>query len=142
MSRFESYIIESEIKKVGVVGFSDKKFDKSKAKQLLIKGFEHFGVTDKDEIVSGLTDLGIPSISYRIAKDQNIKTIGIACKLAKDFKLYPVDKKIIVGNDWGDESPTFLKYITHMIKVGGGLQSEKEYKNFKGPKVEYKLDEL
>jgi hypothetical protein len=142
MTRLEQYIEEANIKRIGIVGYSDKKFDKNKAESLLMKGFEHFDINDNDEIVSGLTDVGIPSLAYKLAKYRNIKTIGIACKKANDFKLFPVDKKMIIGNEWGDESKTFLKYITHLIKIGGGEQSKEEYKNFKGPKIQYKLEEL
>jgi len=137
--RFTQYINEAKIKKIGIIGYSAQKFDIDKAKQKIKEGLEYFDANINDELVSGYTDIGIPSISYRIAKKMKMKTIGIACSKAKEYKLFPVDKEIIVGDEWGDESDKFLSYITHLIKVGGGEQSKKEYKLFKGPKKEYKI---
>jgi hypothetical protein len=41
--------------------------------------------------------------------------------------LYPVDvPPIIVGDNWGDESKTFLDSIDMLVRVGGGKQSLEE----------------
>lgn len=129
----EYVTIESEQKrlKIGVVGYSAKKYDTNKAFNLLKVGIrkilrDHKLTTKDIEIVSGLTNVGIPGQIYFLAKQNDIYTVGIACKKAKDYPIFPVDKKIIVGEDWGDESKTFLKYIDVMLKVGGGDQSNKE----------------
>lgn len=68
-------------KKVGVIGYSKQKFDKAKAKKLLRQGFRKFDVKAGDEVVSGLTDLGIPAIAYRLADEVGATTIGIVCKI-------------------------------------------------------------
>ena len=125
--------------KIGVIGYSPQKFDESKAKKLILQGMEEMGFQDTDSIVSGLTNIGIPKIAYQLAKEHGLETVGIACKLATDYECYPVDKKIIIGDVWGDESQTFLNYIDVLIKVGGGKQSEQEFSKFKGEKVEYSL---
>ncbi len=140
-----TYLFESEKEilpmKIGIIGYSAKKFDKKLAEKLIIEGLNKFKAKEGDELVSGLTDLGIPGLAYRIGKKRNMKLIGIACKKAhdEDSVCYPVDKEIIVGDNWGDESKTFLKYIDMLIKVGGGKQSIEEYNRFKGPKIEFEL---
>lgn len=133
---------ERDILKVGIIGYSAKKFDKNDAIYLINKGLDYFKVQNGDELVSGLTDLGIPGLSYRIGRGRRLKLIGIACERAhdEDSICYPVDEEIIVGENWGDESQTFLDYIDCLIKVGGGPQSEKEYSSFNGPKIEYPLE--
>jgi len=144
--RLRDYLTEVissvETKKIGIVGYTDPKFDKGKAKTLIRKGFEKFSIGPGDEIVSGLTDTGISSLAYREARKVGAKTVGIACSRAKEHKLFPVDKTVIKGKKWGDESSYFLSYITHLIKIGGGKQSEKEFNAFRGPKVEYNLPEI
>lgn len=79
-------------------------------------------------VVSGLTAIGIPLIAYEEAKERCWKTIGIACKKANEYPQFPVDEKIIVGEDWGDESNTFIKIVDKLIRVGGGSQSISEVK--------------
>ena len=117
---------------MGVVGYSTNGFDEDEAILLLINAFDMFTQGTSDvEIVSGLTDLGIPSLAYYIAKHRSYKTIGIACKKAFEYDLFPVDEQIIVGDEWGDESKTFLNRIDVLIRVGGGKQSLKEVEMFK-----------
>jgi len=125
--------------KIGIIGYSGQKFDEEQGKKLIELGLSNLGIQDYDIIVSGLTNLGIPKLAYEIATEREMKTVGIACNLAKDYDLFPVDEKILVGDKWGDESETFLNYIEALIKVGGGKQSEEEYKRFKGPKFEFDL---
>jgi hypothetical protein len=124
---------------VGVIGYSAQKFDEVLAKKLILEGLNKIGIENISCIVSGLTNIGIPKIAYEIATELKLETIGIACKLANDYDLFPVDKEIIVGDNWGDESETFLNYIDCLIKVGGGKQSEEEYKKFNKTKFKFEL---
>jgi hypothetical protein len=97
------------------------------------------------EIVSVLTDMGLPAIAYRVATELNYQTIGIACSLANNHKLYPVDEMTIVGDQWGDESETFLSSIDVLVRVGGGEQSEQECISAKErsiPTMEFELPSL
>lgn len=118
--------------KIGLVGYSDKKFDKELASKLtrigILKAINENSDGDPSRIfiVSGLTNIGIPSIGYSFAKDMGWKTVGIACKKAYEYECFPVDEEIIVGENWGDESSTFLDYIDVLVRVGGGKQSLKE----------------
>ena len=126
-------------KRIGVVGYSGQKFDEEEAKKLIEQGLDLFEADMNDELVSGLTDLGIPALAYRAAEDRKMRTVGIACDKAGDYDVYPCDRVMIEGKDWGDESPHFLGYITHMIKIGGGKQSEAEYNKFGGFKADFPL---
>lgn len=117
------------ILRIGVVGYSDPKFSIPQAIKYLR---EAFNLIEKEypnvpkEVVSGLTDLGIPGLAYREAVRRGWRTAGIACKLAANYKCFPVNDRRIIGNNWGDESPIFLKSIDIMVKVGGGKQSVRE----------------
>ena len=140
---FKNYLTEHKLIKIGFIGYSPQKFDKEKATKILIKIFKE--LEDKyltAEIVSGLTNMGIPGMVYKIAKREDYKTTGIACSRANSYVCFPVDKKIIVGNNWGDESDTFLEYIDILYKIGGGHQSDIEFQKAKEmniPTYEYKL---
>lgn len=132
--------------RVGVVGYSTKTFDIQIAKNLLREVFDklHKEYDNYDKIiVSGLTDLGIPSLAYQEAYKRGWKTVGIACSRAIEYKCFPVDEKIIVGEEWGEESLTFLASIDVIVRIGGGEQSQKEVAlaKEKGKQIiEYELD--
>jgi len=137
------------MKKIGVVGYSDDKvFDHIIAKALLSIAFdviEKVFPSEDLEIVSGLTDMGIPGIAYRMAEKRGWKTVGISAKEAKEYSCYAVDKEIIVGEKFGDESEKFIEYIDCLVRVGGGKQSLKETemaKNKEIPVYEYDLPKL
>lgn len=128
--------------RVGVVGYSSKKFDTEKAEFLLFLAFQNvkhtfettLQKTIKIELVSGLTDVGVPALAYRGAISifgPTTRTVGIACAKAKDFPQFPVDEKHIIGDNWGDESDYFLDNIDCLIRIGGGDQSMKEVETFK-----------
>ena len=124
------------MKKIGIVGFSGRPFNKHIAHSLLYKHInalkQKYGAKNL-EIVSGYTNIGIPKIAYEIADELGITTVGLSAKeaLSVDCGLYPVDKVMIVGECFGDESPTFINYIDIMIRVGGGKQSMDEVDHFK-----------
>ena len=128
--------------RIGVVGYSDKKFDITQARKYLVEAFDKIVRRYPDHtfsVVSGLTDLGIPSLAYREATSRGWQTVGIASEKAREFPLFPVDESIISGENWGDESPLFLSSIDILLKIGGGKQSEREFNTFKGPRIEYSL---
>jgi hypothetical protein len=88
------------------------------------------------EIVSGLTDYGIPALTYCVCdllslKNYSIEKVGFAPKCALTDNLCKVDKQIIVGENYGDELEEFIKYIDVLIKVCGGSQSIKEVELFR-----------
>lgn len=129
--------------KIGVVGYSAGTFDIDKANKLLLLGFEYVDAVYDDgsfdqqiEIVSGLTNIGIPALAYKLANafglpDSPCLTVGIACSKAKEYECFPVDKEIIIGDEWGSESEAFIKYIDCLIRVGGGKQSIAEVASFR-----------
>jgi len=133
---------------VGVVGYSGGKFNEDIAKALMaiaLDVVEENHKDDKYELVSGLTDMGIPAIAYRMADKRGWKTVGIACEKANENPCYDVDERIIKGKEWGDESPTFLARIDVLIRIGGGKQSIAETettKKDKKPVYEYDLPEI
>ena len=127
--------------RIGIVGYSQDKFDHAKATRILQEALDLRAITHPEsEVVSGYTDMGVPGIAYRVAQQVGMSTVGIACEKASEHPCFPCDKVIIEGDEWGDESPTFLKYIDEMVKVGGGKQSIAEYEKFDGPKEEFELE--
>lgn len=114
--------------KIGVVGYSDDKvFDHDIAKALLAIAFD---IIDKEysdiEIVSGLTDVGVPGMAYRMAEKYGWKTVGLSAQEAKKYDCFDVDEEIIIGEKFGDESEDFIKTIECLVRIGGGDQSMKE----------------
>ena len=121
--------------RIGVVGYSGGKFDETIGKALVRIGLDLFEKMHEGEefsVVSGLTDMGIPAIAYRVADEKGWKTVGIACSKADDNPCYDVDERVIEGDDWGDESETFLNSIDVLLRVGGGKQSLDETERAKG----------
>lgn len=133
-----------QTKIIGVIGYSDNScktdYAATKVAQAIATAAAHLGCEFKGDttpnpdneptICSGLTDLGIPALAYKFAKRLGLRTIGIACSKATEHSCFPVDEKIIVGDDWGAESETFLKKIDALVRIGGGKQSETEWQVF------------
>ena len=118
---------------VGVVGYSTQQFDEQDAREILEEALDEIedmyvetGEYDEIAIVSGLTSIGIPKIAYQIADNRDYITVGVAPEEANDYDLYNVDEIIYEGENFGDESETFIDMIDVLIKVGGGDQSQKE----------------
>lgn len=123
--------------KIGIVGYSSHNIDEQLGFALLDKMISrivanHSG-RDPIEIVTGLTNIGIPKLAYQIADLNHYQKIGISAQQAYEVScgVYPVDKEIIVGEKFGDESQVFVAYIDYLIRVGGGKQSASEVRLFK-----------
>ncbi len=122
--------------KIGVVGFSRNQFDKEEAYQKLFKYITELTASvDKSwiEIVSGYTASGVPLLAYQIADKLGFETVGISARQALNVKSgrYPVQKLMLVGKRFGDESEKFVEYIDILIRIGGGKQSRHEVELFK-----------
>lgn len=122
--------------KVGVVGFSRNRFDKKTARIILKAYFEELTAQYPDEkiaVISGYTNSGVPKIAYELATELGLYTVGFSAKQSLRVRsgVYPVDKEIIVGKKFGDESSAFIQFIDLLIRVGGGSQSRKEVELFK-----------
>lgn len=123
--------------KIGVVGFSRNAFDKQKAYEFLDQEFSKLAAKYTDpstvEIVSGYTKMGVPEIAYTLADKYGFRKVGFSARQALRVKcgLCQVDKEILIGERFGDESQDFVKYINGLIRIGGGPQSQKEVDLFK-----------
>ncbi|MGI0118793.1 hypothetical protein [Zooshikella sp. RANM57] len=138
--------------KIGVVGFSKQQFDQKTARILLkneISGIMSKTDSSNIEVVSGLTNTGVPKIAYEIAVEMDLTTVGISAKRALKVRsgVFPCNKQIIVGTNFGDESDSFIEYIDYLIRIGGGPQSRmevamfKEYKQLSISELSYRLIE-
>jgi hypothetical protein len=124
--------------KIGVVGYSRSNIDEQLARNLLQACFKKFILQAsvgrlQVEIVSGLTNAGIPKVAYEIAAQWQLKTVGISAReaLQAGSGVFPVMKQMIIGQHFGDESTAFIKYIDCLARVGGGKQSLREVEMFK-----------
>jgi hypothetical protein len=134
--------------KIGIVGHSSDNIDEALGSRLLdrmISAMTKHNINCKDshiEIVSGLTNIGVPKLAYKIADKLKYIKVGISAEQAYEVKcgVYPVDKEIIVGQKFGDESSVFIEYIDCLVRVGGGKQSANEVRLFKEKCLMLKLD--
>ncbi|MEZ4773563.1 MAG: hypothetical protein R3D00_10310 [Bacteroidia bacterium] len=125
----------------GIVGFSRDQFDKKAAYLILDKIFRRIKEAHQDqpiEIVSGYTNSGVPKIAYELADKYRFTTTGFSAKQALQVKsgVYPVNKCILVGEKFGDESVSFVRYIDALIRIGGGKQSRNEVELFRKMNVD------
>ncbi len=116
--------------RIGVVGYCPpSRFDGDEALRMLREAYdildEEYPLAEKT-VVSGLTDVGVLALAYREASDRGWRTVGIAPSKSAEYDCFPVDKAVIIGDEWGDESPTFLDAIDVLVRVGGGAQSLRE----------------
>lgn len=139
--------------RIGVVGYCPPtRYDKRKA---LVQLEEAFDKVEADfsgrdiVVVSGATTVGVLAQAYQLATVRGYQTGGVACEKAADYDLFPMtEKPIIVGKEWGAESPVFVngidaikdvdpdkvrEYLNHphygldaMVRIGVGVQSIKE----------------
>lgn len=121
--------------KIGVVGYCPPtKFDEAQALRMINEAYDILAQKFPDSqktVVSGLTNVGIPALAYGLAAKKGWKTIGIACKKARDFECFPVDDVLFIGREWGEESPVFLDSIDVLVRIGGGKQAHAEAEEFK-----------
>ncbi|KYK27107.1 hypothetical protein AYK26_00205 [Euryarchaeota archaeon SM23-78] len=138
--------------RLGVVGYCPPaKFDVKKAEALVNQGYNRV-VADfpdtENTVVSGLTNVGVLKIAYEQAKRRGWRTAGVACEKVYEFQdnWFPVDEKpVIIGENWGDESQTFLETIDVLLRVGGGIQSIREAIQTRAmgkPVYEYELEKI
>lgn len=114
---------------IGVVGYSAQKFNELNAQAFINDAFNliqnHYENADF-VVCSGLTNLGVPKLAYDNAVGRNWRTVGYAPKCAEEYEWFPVDRHIIVGENWGDESDAFIDSLDILLKIGGGKQSQRE----------------
>lgn len=124
--------------KIGVVGYSRPNINEPQARVLLQESFKKFIVQAQVErleveIVSGLTNSGVPKVAYELAAQWQLKTVGISAREALEANcgVFPVRKQMIIGETFGDESAYFIQYIDCLTRLGGGDQSLREVEMFK-----------
>ncbi|MCA9659071.1 MAG: hypothetical protein KC486_12060 [Myxococcales bacterium] len=124
--------------RIGVVGFSSPHFDQDQARvelrRLLRALLERWpGPLADVEVVSGLTNQGVPKIAYELARELGLRTVGISARQALRVRagVFPVDRRWLVGDRFGDESQDFIAYVDALIRVGGGEQSRAEVELFR-----------
>mmetsp|Transcript_24789 Transcript_24789/g.27585 ORF Transcript_24789/g.27585 Transcript_24789/m.27585 type:complete len:172 (-) Transcript_24789:94-609(-) len=123
------YCQTNDCVRIGVVGYSGKRFNETKAISYLEQGFTRVTNTMPSKeyiIVSGYTNIGVPKLAYQIALEKAWSTVGVACPKATKYDTFPCNTTVITGHDWGDESLMFLSTIDILVRIGGGSQTVKE----------------
>lgn len=134
--------------KIGVVGFSRNQFDQNRARDILNEEFrllkEKLEGGRVVEIVSGYTNMGVPKLAYQLAENYEFTKVGFSAQQAfrVNAGLYHVDKEVVVGEQFGDESAAFVAYIDGLIRVGGGRQSRHEVKLFRALHADKPLSDI
>jgi hypothetical protein len=127
---------------IGVTGYSAQPFDRRRAQLLLgelLDEVEARWPGRRYVLVSGWTDVGVPSLAYREAARRGWRTVGVACALARGQACFPVDEVLVVGERWGDESAEFLGRIDVLVRLGGGPQAHREAGLFPRPVLSREL---
>jgi hypothetical protein len=138
MNVLEHYVSPYKKLRIGVVGYSRTNIDEPHTRALLQASFKKFIAQAHAErltieIVSGLTNAGVPKVAYELATQWQLKTVGISARaaLAATCGVFPVRKQMLIGETFGDESAYFIQYIDCLTRIGGGEQSLHEVEMFK-----------
>jgi hypothetical protein len=70
------------------------------------------------EIVAKLVDRGVSRAAYEVAQELEFRTAGVAPRVALDETCSLVDRREIVGEDWGQETETFINQVSIIICLG------------------------
>lgn len=81
---------------------------------------------DKLVVSSGATNEGVPKIIYDLCSSKGIAAMGVTSAKAAEYQLGEMKYLIVMGNDWGEESPTFLNTSDEFLMLGGGGQAKRE----------------
>ncbi len=77
-------------------------------------------------VSSGATMEGVPKIIYSLCEELGIEAMGVTSAKAYDYALGKMRYLIVEGEDWGQESATFLRTSDEIIMMGGGGQAKRE----------------
>lgn len=83
-------------------------------------------------ILTGGTKWGIPNYASELAKDYNIKTIGVMPQRGEKYSLNSLDLKLVSGteygiSEYGDESSIFAKIADGVEIIGGSAGTGVEF---------------
>lgn len=76
--------------------------------------------------VSGATATGVSGVAYRAARDRDLRCVGVAPLEAAQYPLAELDRLVVVGDRFGDESSVFVHSCDAFWMLGGGTQAEAE----------------
>lgn len=145
-AKAEMYRVTQDALMLGVVGYCPPtRFDEGEARRMVVDAYDRVRKAYPDRaiaVVSGLTNVGVLKIAYEEATKRGWKTVGVACERAMEHPLFPVDARIVVGANWGDESATFVGILDAIVRIGQGKQSLRETEEVKRngkPAFEYDL---
>lgn len=121
----------NELYKIGVVGFSDENKMHPDTYTLLANLIKQICETDVKKnsfvFVGGYTNTGINRILYDCCKTNGVLIGAICSGKHKEYECWPdVDYLEVIGNEWGDESESFVNSLDLIIRIDGGEQSHSE----------------
>lgn len=81
---------------------------------------------DRLVMCSGATDIGVPGLAYALCAQLGITAAGITAGAAIRYRLAAMDRLVVVGRRFGDESAVFISQCDAFVVLGGGPQSARE----------------
>ncbi|MCA9459627.1 MAG: hypothetical protein KC550_03700 [Nanoarchaeota archaeon] len=120
--KFNEFMKENNIEKViSFSGGSDKK--EEDVRNIIESSLNQLKIYNV-AILSGGTTWGVPRFATQIAKENNLKTIGVLPSRGIKNKIPNLDLELIIeakimNSDYGDESEVFSKISNGIITIGG-----------------------
>lgn len=118
---------------VGVAGYSDdwalnpRPDAEEVARSVLHRWFTDVGNEGhRLWCVSGATDYGVPALAYDEARKMGLPCVGITAAEALQYRIARLERLVIVGQHFGEESMAFVDACERVLLIGGGPQAERE----------------
>lgn len=116
---------------LGVVSTSGSTTDINRMVKItgpLLEGIQHGRLLPRRVIgLGGMTDLGGINVFYDMCLRARIDTAGIMCWQGASSRLARGAREmVIVGDEWSDESPTFLDLVDILLVLEPGQQGWRE----------------
>jgi hypothetical protein len=137
---FEKVKAEHGFYVVGVAGFSGQWSTEKlatdpnvaelvlEANRALRSSLQELKLKHDDRLIvsSGATDEGAPKLAYELCTELSILAMGVTSNRAAAYPLATMNYLIVSGEDWGDESPAFVRTLDELVVLGGGAQTRRE----------------
>jgi hypothetical protein len=81
---------------------------------------------DRLVMCSGATNIDVPGLAYTLCARHGITAAGITAGAAIRYRLARMDRLVVVGRRFGDESAVFVAQCDAFVVLGGGPQSAQE----------------
>ena len=102
---------------VGIIGPKTKDYDNTES--YIIQSLLDEAISAEDvqfAIATSMIDIGMNAVAHRWAWNRGIPVIGVTTPKCWEFPCWMAQKRIIVGEDWGDENQSFVAILNALVK--------------------------